>query len=168
MSTFGDTQMDDRKFEGKLWDHLEADRTVMLGLADDPVGHSRPMTAMLDKQTPGVIWFFTSADNVLAQQAAAPVVAFCAFASKGHDLFATISGTLQTGLDRDVVDRLWNSFIAAWYPGGKDDPKLILLRFDPEEAEIWLNEHSLVAGLKVLLGRDPKKDYEDKVAKVDL
>ena len=107
--------MDDRKFEAKLWDHLESDRTVMLGLIDDPAGHSRPMTAMLDKQTPGVIWFFTSAENLLAQRAAAPTGAFCAFSSKGHDLFATISGTVQTVLDREVVDRLWNAFIAAWY-----------------------------------------------------
>lgn len=160
--------MDDRKFERKLWDHIESDRTVMLGLTSDPAGHSRPMTALLDKQTPGEIWFFTSTENELAQQAAAPTPAFCAFASKGHELFATIGGTVQTVLDRDVVDRLWNAFIAAWYEGGKDDPKLILLRFTPSEAEIWLNEHSLVAGLKLLMGRDPKQDYDDKVAKVDL
>ena len=39
--------MDDRKFERKLWDHIESDRTVMLGLTSDPAGHSRPMTALL-------------------------------------------------------------------------------------------------------------------------
>jgi len=160
--------MDERQFEAKLWDHLESDRTIMLGLVGDTAGHSRPMTALLDKQTPGVVWFFTATDNVLAQQAAAPTAAFGAFSSKGHDLFATLSGTVQTVLDRDVIDRLWNPFIAAWYPDGKNDPKLILLRFVPDEAEIWLNEHSLVAGLKILMGRDPKKDYADKVAKVDL
>jgi hypothetical protein len=37
-----------------------------------------------------------------------------------------------------------------------------------EEAHIWLNEHSLFAGIKMLLGVDPKKDYEDKVAVVAL
>ena len=42
------------------------------------------------------------------------------------------------------------------------------LRFDPEHAEIWLNEHSLVAGVKMLLGKDPKQEYQDKVAQVDL
>ena len=45
---------------------------------------------------------------------------------------------------------------------------LAAVRFTPAEAEIWLNEHSLVAGLKLLMGRDPKQDYDDKVAKVDL
>jgi general stress protein 26 len=65
-----------------------------------------------------------------------------------------------------VVERLWNPFVAAWYDGGKDDPELRLLRFDPERAQVWLNEHSALAGIKLLLGRDPKKEYKDKVAEV--
>ena len=70
--------------------------------------------------------------------------------------------------DRAVIDRLWNSFIAAWFKDGKSDPKLALLRFDAERAEIWENEFSLVAGIKLLIGIDPKKDYKDKVAEVRL
>ena len=38
------------------------------------------------------------------------------------------------GLDRAAIDRLWNRFVAAWFEKGKDDPKLALLRFDPERA----------------------------------
>jgi general stress protein 26 len=63
---------------------------------------------------------------------------------------------------------LWNPFAAAWYEHGKDDPKLALLRFDAERAEIWLDGSSLVAGVKALFGRDPKKDYQGKVAEVEL
>ena len=58
--------------------------------------------------------------------------------------------------------------MAAWYEGGKDDPKLALLRLDAESAQIWLNENSIFAGIKTLLGVDPKKDYMDKVAEVSL
>ena len=58
--------------------------------------------------------------------------------------------------------------MAAWYEGGKDDPKLALLRLDAEDAEIWLNGSSMLAGVKMLLGVDPKQDYKDKVANVDL
>ena len=47
-------------------------------------------------------------------------------------------------------------------------PKLALLRFDAERAEIWLDASSLVAGIKMLLGADPKEDYKDKVAEVNL
>ena len=67
-----------------------------------------------------------------------------------------------------MIERLWNPFVAAWYEGGKDDPKLVLLRLDAERAEIWLDGSRLVAGVKMLLGVDPKKDYKDKVAEVRL
>ena len=38
----------------------------------------------------------------------------------------------------------------------------------PSGAEIWLDEYSFVAGVKMLLGNDPNKDYQDKVAEVKL
>jgi hypothetical protein len=42
------------------------------------------------------------------------------------------------------------------------------LRFEPAHAQIWLNESSLWAGIKILLGRDPKREYKNKVADVRL
>jgi general stress protein 26 len=83
-------------------------------------------------------------------------------------LFATIHGSVRLDNDRAVIDRLWNRYIAAWYQGGKDDPQLALLRLDPERAEIWLDASSLVAGIKMLFGADPKADYKDRVAELRL
>jgi hypothetical protein len=37
-----------------------------------------------------------------------------------------------------------------------------------EHAEIWEDASSLIAGIKMLFGADPKDDYKDKVAKVAL
>ena len=87
--------------------------------------------------------------------------------SKGHDFFATIHGRLVVDNDRTVIDRLWNRFVAAWFEGGKNDPKLALLRFDAVHAESWLSELEHLAGIKLLLGADPKEEYKDKVAEVD-
>ena len=66
------------------------------------------------------------------------------------------------------IDRFWNRYVAAWLEGGKNDPKLALLRLDAGHAEIWLDESSLLAGIKLLLGADPKEEYKDKVAEVGL
>ena len=66
------------------------------------------------------------------------------------------------------MERLWNPFVAAWFEGGKDDPKLALLRFDPDNAKIWLNATPLGAAIEWLLRRDPKESYQDKVAEVAL
>ena len=159
----------DKELEAKFWKALKSDMTVMLGLTGATSGHAQPMTAQLrDPGEGGPIWFFTAADVDLVKEMGDGAAAMLHFASKGHDLFASVEGRLVPETDRALVDELWNPFAAAWYEGGKDDPKLRLIRFDPGAAQIWLNENSLFAGAKMLLGIDPKKDYKDKVAEVDL
>ena len=64
--------------------------------------------------------------------------------------------------------RMASQVVAAWFEEGRADPKLRLIRFEPESAQIWLNENSLFAGVKMLLGADPKEDYADKVAEVEM
>ena len=154
------------KLEHKFWKALESDRTLMLGIDGVEDGHSRPMTAIVEGER-APIWFFTGRPNAVVDHLSQNRRAIAAFSAKDHSLFASISGNLVIDNDRAVIDRLWNPFIAAWFDG-KDDPKLVLLRFDAEQAEVWLNENSLLAGVKMLLGGDPKKDYADKTAEVDL
>lgn len=156
----------EQKLEEKLWNALSSDRTVMLGLNGVEDGHSRPMTALVENDR-GPIRFLTSKTNAVAVSLPESDRAIAASSARDHDLFASIQGRLSVDRDRQVIDRLWNPFIAAWYDG-KDDPKLALLRFDPEHAEVWLNESNLVAAVKMLLGADLKKDYRDKVGDVDL
>ncbi len=157
-----------QELEAKFWKALKSDMTLMLGLDGVEDGHARPMTAQFeDENSP--IWFFSSRDNGIVEKlGSGGGRAIATFAAKGHDLFATIHGSLSLDNDRATIDRLWNPFAAAWYEGGKDDPKLALLRLDAEKAEIWEDGSSLVAGVKAMLGIDPKKDYKDKVAEVSL
>lgn len=156
-----------QELEAKFWNALGSDMTMMLGIDGVEEGHTRPMTAQFENDR-SPIWFFTSKDTAIVKALGPETRAIATFTSKGHDLFATLHGSLFLDNDRATIDRLWNRFVAAWYPGGKDDPKLALLRLDAEQAEIWLDEHSLVAGVKMLLGIDPKQDYKDKVAKIRL
>lgn len=159
-----------RELEQKFWKALRSDMTMMLGLDGVEDGHARPMTAQVEGDH-GPIWFFTSKEQEIARLLAEGQGkrAIATFTSKGHDLYATVHGDLAIDTDRAAIDRLWNRYVAAWFEGGKDDPKLALLRLDPEKAEIWEDASSLIAGLKLLVGAgDPKEDFKDKVAKVDL
>ncbi len=155
------------EIKSKFWKSLKSDRTMFLGLAEGDDGHARPMTAQIEGDEGGPIWFFTSSDNGLVRQISNDARAMAHFVSKGHDVWATVHGTLSTTTDRAMIDRLWNPFVAAWYDG-KDDPKITLIRLDAESAEIWIDASSIVAGLKMLIGIDPKEDYKDKVAEVTL
>ena len=154
-----------KELEQRFWKALESDRTVMLGCSGV---HARPMTAQVEAER-GPVWFFTARENDLAEATRTRgVEGVLMLASKGHELFATVGGRLSQETDPAVIERLWNPFVAAWFPRGKADPKLRLLRFDVGVAEIWRNDNSLFAGIRMLLGRDPKKDYRDKVATVVL
>jgi len=151
----------------KFWKSLKSDRTAMVGLVGVEGGRAQPLTAQIEDDDGGPIWFFTSSESDLVAALQTNSRANLHFASKGHDLFASVEGDLRIDNDRATIERLWNPFVAAWFEG-KDDPKIRLLRFEAGDAQIWLNENSLFAGLKMLLGRDPKKDYKDKVAETRL
>lgn len=156
---------DDADIRARFWRALHSDRTVMLGLQGGGAA-PRPMTVMAeDDADHGPLWIFTSKETELGEAVQVTTEAFFTFASKGHDVFATVHGLLSPHTDSRMVEKLWNPFVAAWYPEGQDDPTLLLLRFDPSQAEMWLNGSSLVAGLKMLLGADPKQDYQDHVTK---
>ena len=153
----------------KFWKSLKHDMTLMLGLAGVEEGHAQPMTAQFDPDREhGPIWFFTAKDTDLVRAMGENHAAVAHFVSKGHDLFASLHGELVLENDRAMVDRLWNRFVAAWFKGGKDDPNLQLIRLDPERGQVWLNENNLFAAVKLMLGSDPKRDYKDKVAQVNL
>jgi general stress protein 26 len=151
----------------KFWKSLKSDRTALVGLVGIEGGRAQPLTAQIEDDDGGPIWFFTSSESDLVDALKTQSQATLHFASKGHDLFASVEGDLAVDTDRATIERLWNPFVAAWFEG-KDDPKIRLLRFDPGHGQIWLNENSLFAGVKMLLGRDPKKDYKDKVAETEL
>ena len=58
--------------EKKFWKALKSDMTLMLGVDGLEDGHTRPMTAQLEHEERGPIWFFTSVDNGLVRQLDAP------------------------------------------------------------------------------------------------
>ncbi len=144
----------------------------MLGLSGIEEGHSQPMTAQLleeHEERGGPIWFFTAKDTDLARALGAGSSRAIAFLVQGP---------------RPVCDRAWRRSrrptiappsigcgIASSPRGSKAARtirKLQLLRFEPDRAQVWLNENSALAGVKLLLGRDPKQEYQGKVADVRL
>lgn len=155
------------ELEEAFWSALKSDRTIMLGLIGEDGAHTRPMTAQVDAETGNAVWVFSSKETELVQRlGSAAKASFFTFVSSGHDVFAAIEGQMSVRNDTAMIDKLWNPFVAAWYEGGKSDPKLALLKFEPSRGEIWRDGSSLLAGLKLLLGADPKEDYKDNVARV--
>ena len=156
-----------KDIEARFWKTLKSDMTMMLGLVDVENSQLRPLTAQLGGGKSS-IWFFTAKDTAIFRNLKKNSKGIATFASKKHDIFATLHGRLLLDTDKATLDRLWNPFVAAWFDKGKEDPKLALLRFDPAKAEIWLDDSSFFTGIKMLLGADPKKDYAKNVAQIKM
>lgn len=162
---------DDREIEDKFWSELKDSPFIMLGVEGTRDGATQPMTAVFqdEDRDAGLLWIFTAKDHDLTRAMGQSNRAIGSYSAKGHDLFASLRGTLQVVDDQQTVDRLWNAFIAEWYEG-KDDPKLALVRFDVENAKIWLSDSEgfMKPALNKLLGRKPEAGMEEKVAEVSL
>jgi general stress protein 26 len=124
----------------RLWSEIKNARYGMLGVVGgQPVQHFQPMTAFPERDT-GSLWFFTQKDSDLARAAAGAAQAMFVVQAKDQDFQACIGGTLAQDVDRARIDKYWNPIVAAWFPNGKDDPNLTLLRLDASDAQVWLSE----------------------------
>jgi general stress protein 26 len=149
-----------------FWTELGAHPVVMLGLSEAREGHAQPMTAYFDGKH-GPIWFFAGKDDQLWQLTGAQTNAVAHYVAEKHGLFASVHGQLFRDDDRDVIDHFWSPGVAAWYPGGKDDPNLALMRFEPDQAKIWLAEMGFRAAISALFKGAPEA-MRDNVAQVRL
>lgn len=147
----------------RFWSEMTASPFVMVKL-DASHDHALPMTAQLDPNANHCFWFYTSRDNRLA--AGGPAMA--QFAGKEHNLFACIAGRLVEENDPAVIDRYWSKEVEAWYPGGRNDPNLLMLRFDLGNAEIWRSDMSLKGIFKQLFGGDVREEMKGKHAEISL
>jgi general stress protein 26 len=145
---------DTGKLKQHLWKKMEDSPFIMVGLEGGQ--HSEPLTAQLDKDQVDTLFFFIGRDNRLA--AGGKVMA--QFVSKGHDFFACLAGSARVVDDPAMVDKLWSKPVEAWFPGGKTDPNLALLRFDIADAELWESDMSLAGKVKMLFGGkiDPSEE----------
>ena len=124
--------------EDRMWKAIEhGQHTGMLSISGDG-HHFQPMTAFVERDS-NTLWFYTKSDTDLAQSVAANG-ADAAFMFLDKKLQACIDGRLTLSRDRERIERFWNAHVAAWYPDGKDDPSLTLLRLDCAEAGVWITE----------------------------
>ena len=122
----------------RLWKELDQARIVMLGLVGGEPHHMQPMAAFGDKEG-DAIWFFTKTSTDLVRQTGSGHDAMVCLMAKDMEFQACIHGQLVQDLDRAKMDTFWSPYVSAWYPEGKDDPELTMVRLDPNDARVWVS-----------------------------
>ncbi len=105
---------------------------------------SRPMSSNGDVDQDGDIWFFTSASSIKVTEIEKLPKVNVSFADPDDQRYVSVSGTAQLVRDRAKIDELWRPQFKMWFPEGKDDPEIALLRVSLEKAEYWDSPSSTI------------------------
>ncbi|MDP9034699.1 MAG: pyridoxamine 5'-phosphate oxidase family protein [Myxococcota bacterium] len=117
-----------------LQELLEDFDTVMLITRHGEREHARPM-AVASVEGPTVVWFLTSEESPKADELRKD--SFAAITAQAGRKFVALSGRAELLRDRAKLDELWNEAWKVWFPGGKEDPSLCLIRVVVDDAEYW-------------------------------
>jgi general stress protein 26 len=97
---------------------------------------SRPM-ATLKGGFDGDLWFVTRSTTPKAEEIRDNQHVNVAYADPEGERYASISGLASLVRDPAKVEELWSRRLRAWFPGGKKDPELALIRIRIDRAEVW-------------------------------
>ncbi|GAB4041148.1 pyridoxamine 5'-phosphate oxidase family protein [Spirosoma jeollabukense] len=162
------TTLDNKQLE-KLRDMIEDIRIAMMTTVDEQGNLvSRPMAALQVDEN-GTVWFFTKRSSPKVDQIDNNENRVnLSFADVSDATYVSVSGTAQELDDRAKVEELWNPQAKAWFPDGKEDPDLILLKVHIDMAEYWNASDSTMVRLiqqaaSVITGNPPKMGENVKV-----
>jgi general stress protein 26 len=122
----------------KLAKLIKGIRVAMLTTREaDGSLRSRPMATQEPEDFDGTLWFFTQSDTGKVHEIDRDHQVNLSYAQPDDNRYVSISGRANLVRDRSKIDELWSQFLKAWFPDGKDDPRVALLRVDVEQAEYW-------------------------------
>lgn len=114
VSTFSDAMLITRALDGSL--------------------HARPL-AIAEIQPDSDVIFSTSLDSPKVAEIEAHPEVLVTF--QGRSQFASLHGTASVVRDHAEIDRLWSESWRIWFPKGKEDPTLCLLKVSADRGEYW-------------------------------
>lgn len=121
----------------KVWDLIKDMRFAMM-VTQDAAGHmfARPMAAM-DKDDQDNLWFFTSGSSPKVREIRENGNILLSYSDPDENNYVSLMGTGIIVTDHAKIEELWVDYLKAWFPKGKDDPDIVLIKVAPETAEYW-------------------------------
>ena len=120
----------------KLKSLAEDIRFCMYATIKDGKIESRPMTT-LDIDDDGNVWFFTSRQTAIGHETSWNEPVSLIYSDPKNNSYISVSGNASIVNDENKKVELWNPVSKAWFPGGKDDPNLVVLKVTTDEAAYW-------------------------------
>lgn len=160
--------LSNKKGIDKIKDLAKDIRTCMFCTnVEDLPFNTRPM-ATADVDDHGNIWFFSNTTSDKNVEIKNDEMVQLIYANNSDNHFLTVTGKAQIVKDRQKIDELWNSMVKAWFPEGKDDRQISLLKIIPQDAYYWDTKNGkMITLLKiataVVTGNKPDAGVQGKI-----
>jgi general stress protein 26 len=121
----------------KIWNLIRDVKIAMLTTVT-PAGdlRSRPM-ATQEAEFDGNLWFLTSQQSGKVDEIEEGSRVSLTYVNNDAHAFVALAGRAKLSKDRERARELWTPMHAIWFPQGKDDPNIMVIKVTVEEAEYW-------------------------------
>jgi general stress protein 26 len=109
---------------------------MMTTVDADGTLHSRPM-ATQEKEFDGTLYFLTGKTSHKIQELDHDTHINLAYANPDRNHWVSVAGKASVSRDQNKIDELWSPFHEAWFPEGKEDPNIAVLRVEADSVEYW-------------------------------
>jgi general stress protein 26 len=120
----------------RVWEVIDKVGICMMTTRFSDGLRARPLEARPDRHG-DVIWFLTDRRGAKDDEIEIFPAICLTFVYPKEKVYLSISGSASIARDTERAKNLWNEEQQAWWPGGPSDPNVLVVRFEPERAEIW-------------------------------
>jgi general stress protein 26 len=117
----------------------------------------------------GNFWFLSARDSDKNEEISNDPRVQLFFLNTSRYEFLSIFGTASITTDRQKISELWTDIAKAWFPEGKDDPRVTVIKVVPEQGYYWdTKDGKLVSILKIaasaITGKTLQEGVEGKIS----
>lgn len=124
---------------------------------------TRPMSVQQIDEA-GNLWFLSASDSHKNAQIEADPMVQLLFKGASYSDFLSLYGTATISTDKDKIRELWNPILKTWFTDGIDDPRITVIKVDPDDDYYWDTKHNqAVAFAKRLVGAALGKTLDDSI-----
>ncbi|MEX2512500.1 MAG: pyridoxamine 5'-phosphate oxidase family protein [Cyclobacteriaceae bacterium] len=122
-----------------IWNLIKDIKIGMLVTHETKDGDSmraRPMSLVQDAYD-GTLFFYTSKSDATAFEIEQDGDVCLTFSNPKDNVYVSLTGKAKVTEDKELIDKYWNPWVAAWFENGKNDPDLAMLKVKINKGEHW-------------------------------
>ena len=128
----------------KLLDKIKDVRIAMLTTQDEDGSlRSRPMYTQKPDGSSALI-FLTDKDSAKVYEVKKDSHVNLSYGNPESNVYVSVSGRANAYRDQAEIDKLWSEPLRAWFPKGKEDPSIMILKVDIDKGEYWDTPSSML------------------------